>query len=178
MEKKQKFPWQAQIQAILSVHLLGRSSTSTASLIIGVARYSWENPGALEFYTMIMVEPVFRHHRLLWMSQPYHWAKTFLPFYCVSLCLLIKYMFHLTFSFSHIAHIHGSVCVMKINLMYYLSSVYLVKKPLHVSCVFLAQHQDIPTRTTDSQLKSTKHTNWCIYTVHLLMMGYKYARNM
>jgi len=48
---------------------------------------------------------------------------------------------------------------MKTNLMYYLSSVYLVKNPLHVSGVFLVHHQDIPTRTTDSQLKSTKRTN-------------------
>ena len=31
---------------------------------------------------------------------------------------------------------------------------------------------------TDSQLKSTIRTNFCIYTVYLLMMGYKYARNM
>jgi len=34
------------------------------------------------------------------------------------------------------------------------------------------------TRTTDSQLKGTIHSNCCIYTVYLLMMGYKYARNM
>jgi len=33
-------------------------------------------------------------------------------------------------------------------------------------------------RATDSQLKSTTRTNCCIYTVYLLMMGYKYARNM
>jgi len=31
---------------------------------------------------------------------------------------------------------------------------------------------------TESQLKSTTRTNCCIYIVHLLMMGYKYARNM
>jgi len=31
---------------------------------------------------------------------------------------------------------------------------------------------------TDSQLKSTTHTNCCIYTVYLLMRGYRYARNM
>jgi len=33
-------------------------------------------------------------------------------------------------------------------------------------------------RPTDSQLKSTEHTSCCIYTVHLLMMGHKYAQNM
>jgi hypothetical protein len=31
-------------------------------------------------------------------------------------------------------------------------------------------------RPTDSQLKSTTRTNCCIFTVHLLMMGYKYAQ--
>jgi len=33
-------------------------------------------------------------------------------------------------------------------------------------------------RPTDSQLKSTTRTNCCIFTVYLLMMGYKYAWNM
>ena len=33
-------------------------------------------------------------------------------------------------------------------------------------------------RPTDSQLKSTTHTHCCRYTEYLLMMGYKYARNM
>jgi len=36
----------------------------------------------------------------------------------------------------------------------------------------------IQTRTIDSQLKSTIHTNCCINTVYLLMMGYKYVQNM
>ena len=46
----------------------------------------------------------------------------------------------------------------------------------------------ITTRTKESQLKSTTHTNCCIYiyiyiyiyihTVYLLMLGYIYARNM
>jgi hypothetical protein len=31
---------------------------------------------------------------------------------------------------------------------------------------------------TDSQMKSTTRTNCCIYTVYLLTMGYKHARNM
>ena len=30
---------------------------------------------------------------------------------------------------------------------------------------------------TDSQLKSTTRTICCTYTVYILMMGYKYARN-
>ena len=36
----------------------------------------------------------------------------------------------------------------------------------------------IPSRPTDSQLKSTTPTNCCIYTVYLLMMDYTHARNM
>jgi len=36
----------------------------------------------------------------------------------------------------------------------------------------------ISTRPTDSQLNSTTRINCCIYTVYLLMMGYKYDRNM
>ena len=33
-------------------------------------------------------------------------------------------------------------------------------------------------RPTDSQLKNTTRTICCIYTVYLLVMGYKYTRNM
>jgi hypothetical protein len=33
-------------------------------------------------------------------------------------------------------------------------------------------------RTTDSRLKRTVSTSCCIHTVYLLMMGYKYARNI
>jgi len=38
--------------------------------------------------------------------------------------------------------------------------------------------RSITTRPTDSQLKSTTSTNCCIYTEYLLVMGYKYVRNM
>jgi hypothetical protein len=89
--------------------------------------------------------------------------------------------------------------IMKTKLMHYLSSVYFVSQSLHVSGIFVAHHQEvyciyttigtycaswlsvwisIPTRTRDNQLKSTIRTNCCIHTVHLLMIGYKYARNM
>jgi len=57
---------------------------------------------------------------------------------------------------------------MKTNLVHYLSSVYFVNQPLHVLGIFVAHHQ----------LKSTTRTNYCIYTVYLLMIGYRYARNM
>jgi len=39
-------------------------------------------------------------------------------------------------------------------------------------------NSSVTTRPTNSQLKSTTRTNCCIYKVHLLMMGYKYAWNM
>jgi hypothetical protein len=32
---------------------------------------------------------------------------------------------------------------MKTNLMHYLSSVYFVSQPLHVSGIFVAHHQDV-----------------------------------
>jgi len=32
---------------------------------------------------------------------------------------------------------------MKLNLMHYLSSVYLVNQPLHVSGIFVAHHQEV-----------------------------------
>ena len=90
------------------------------------------------------------------------------------------------------------ICVIKTNLMDNLSSVYFVIQPLHVSGIFVADHQEeycIYTTIgtccafqlnvcwpacwpTDIQLKSTTRTNCCIYTVFLLMIGYKYARNM
>jgi len=61
--------------------------------------------------------------------------------------------------------------VMKTNLMHYLSSVYFVNQPLHVSGMFVAHHQEVYC------IYATIGT-CCIYTVYLLMMGYKYARNM
>ena len=64
------------------------------------------------------------------------------------------------------------ICVMKTNLMYYLSLVYFVNQPLHVLGM------SIPTQPTHSQLKSTTRTNCCIYTAYLLMTGYRYAQNM
>ena len=55
--------------------------------------------------------------------------------------------------------------------MHYLSSVYFVNQHLHVSGIFVAHHQGV-------YCSCTTRTNCCIYTVYLLMMGYKYARNI
>jgi len=51
---------------------------------------------------------------------------------------------------------------MKTNLMHCLSSVYSVNQPLHVSGIFVVHHQE----------------GYCIYKISLLMLDYKYARNM
>jgi hypothetical protein len=55
-----------------------------------------------------------------------------------------------------------NIYLIKTNLMHYLSSVYYVSQPLHVSGISVAHHQQV----------------YCIYTVYVLMMGYRYARNM
>jgi len=74
-----------------------------------------------------------------------------------------------------------TVRVIKTNLMFYLSSVYFVSQPLHVSGIFVAHHQEVYSIyttigtccalqltvcwpagwPTDSQLKSTTGTNCC-----------------
>jgi hypothetical protein len=61
--------------------------------------------------------------------------------------------------------------VIKTNLMHYLFSVYFVNQPLHVLGIFVAHHQEL-------YCINTTHTNCCIYTEYLLMMGYRYARNI
>ena len=61
------------------------------------------------------------------------------------------------------------ICVIKTNLMHYLSSVYFVSQPLHVLGIFVAHHQEYNTY----QLLYIY-----IYTVYLLMVGYKCAQNM
>jgi len=63
-----------------------------------------------------------------------------------------------------------SFCVTETNLMHYLSSVYFVNQPLHVSGIFVALYQEVYSIYTTG--------TYCVYTVYLLMMGYKYARNM
>jgi len=50
--------------------------------------------------------------------------------------------------------------------MHYLSPVYFVNQPLHVSGIFVAHHQEV------YRIYTTR-ANCCIYTVYLLMMGYK-----
>jgi hypothetical protein len=61
---------------------------------------------------------------------------------------------------------------MKTNLMQCLPSIYFVNQPLHVSGIFVAHHQVV------YYIYKTIGTYCCIYTVYLLMIGYKYARNM
>jgi len=61
--------------------------------------------------------------------------------------------------------------VIKTNVMQYLFSVYFANQPLRVSGIFIAHHQEV-------YCIYTTRTNCCIYTVYILMMGHKYARNM
>jgi len=66
--------------------------------------------------------------------------------------------------------------------MQYLSLVYFVKQPLHVSGIFVAHHQEVyciyTTIGTCCAFQLTVCCTNCIYKVYLLMMGYKYVRNM
>jgi len=55
--------------------------------------------------------------------------------------------------------------------MHSLSSVYFVNQPLHVSGIFVAHYQEV-------YCIYTTIGTCCIYTVYLLVMSYKYARNM
>ena len=88
------------------------------------------------------------------------------------------------------------ICVIKTNFMHYLSSAYFVNQFPYVSSIYVAHHQELYCiyttigtccsfqltvcwpGPTDSQLKSITRTNCCIYTIYLLTMGYKYARNI
>jgi len=81
---------------------------------------------------------------------------------------------------------------MKTNLTHYLSSVYFVSQPLHVSGIFVAHHQEVYciyttsmccafqlTQLANRQSIKKHNTYQLLYnTIYLLMMGYKYARNM
>jgi hypothetical protein len=78
-------------------------------------------------------------------------------------------------------------CVIKTNLMHYLSSVHFVNQPLHVSGIFVVHNQevyciyttigtcfafDLPICwPTDSQLKSTTRTN-CWHNTYKLLCVY------
>jgi hypothetical protein len=55
-------------------------------------------------------------------------------------------------------------------MVHYLSSVYSVTTPLHVSALLVADHQEVTMYIcnnwpSDSQLKRTTRTNCCIYTL-------------
>jgi hypothetical protein len=73
----------------------------------------------------------------------------------------------------------------KTNLMHHLSSVYFGPicspssggKPYIYNNRYLLSFLVDCCPGWDSQVKRTINTDFCIYTVYLLMMGYKYARN-
>ena len=63
------------------------------------------------------------------------------------------------------------VCVINTNFIHYISSVYFINQPLHVSGIFVAHHKEV-------YCIYTARTNCSIYTVYLMMMDYKYAENI
>ena len=50
---------------------------------------------------------------------------------------------HQIIMFKALCKITHNIRVMKTNLMHYLSSVYSVSQPLHVSGIFVAHHQEV-----------------------------------
>jgi hypothetical protein len=44
---------------------------------------------------------------------------------------------------SHATKLVRGICVIKTNSMHYLSLVYFVNQPLHVSGIFVAHHQEV-----------------------------------
>jgi hypothetical protein len=88
-------------------------------------------------------------------------------------------LWHLTRFTGLVATNEGNACK-ETNLMHYLSSVYSVTIPLHVSGLLVAYYQEVTmyicntcwvgtgptsTRPTDSRLKRTTRTICCIYTL-------------
>jgi hypothetical protein len=65
--------------------------------------------------------------------------------------------------------------------MHYLS-VYFVCQPVHVWGVFIADHQEVhrmnTTIGTYCSFLDDCLLSWLGWNMYLLMMGYKYARNM
>jgi hypothetical protein len=72
-EAKERFPWPAWSQAIHRVHIvclelqLDRLSDES----VHAAGFGREDLGVLESGKAFMVEPMFRHRRLVLMSKPY-----------------------------------------------------------------------------------------------------------
>jgi len=62
------------------------------------------------------------------------------------------------------------ICVMKTNLMHYLSSVYFVSQPLHVSGIFVAHHQEVYCRYT-TYVMCGRPTDKPIWTYGILLWG-------
>ena len=52
-------------------------------------------------------------------------------------------MYVLTFFLCFVDRVSRYICVIKANLMHYLSPVYFVNQPVHVSGILVAQHQEV-----------------------------------
>jgi len=82
--------------------------------------------------------------------------------YINSNAYFVRYSVILCFTDRPSRYIH----VKKANLMHCLSSVYFYNQPLHVSGIFVAHHQAVYSIYT-------KIGTCCIYTVYLLLIGYR-----
>jgi hypothetical protein len=81
---------------------------------------------------------------------------------------------------------------MKTNHMHYLSLIYFIKQPVHLSGMFIAHHPAVFTVYVQQLVRVVRLGDWLlpvnlthntyqllyIYSEHLLMMGNKHARNM
>jgi hypothetical protein len=85
----------------------------------------------------------FRHFFLflLYIKYPFIFDM-FLPFFLVvfqnNISIMLKQLFSLKIPFWCLC-----IYVIKTNLMYYLSSVYFVIQPLHVSGIIVAHHEEV-----------------------------------
>jgi hypothetical protein len=72
---------------------------------------------------------------------------------------------------------------MKTNLMHYLSLIYFIKQPLHVSGMFIAHYLEVFAVYVQQLVRVICSGDWqlamyqllYIYSEYLLMMGNKYA---
>jgi len=68
-----------------------------------------------------------------WARQ--HWVRGY--------CTKFKLTYNICYIFCFVDHACRYICVIKTNLMHYLSSVYIFFQPLHVLGIFVAHHQEV-----------------------------------
>ena len=89
-----------------------------------------------------------------WINNKISGIKLVFSLYATTLNLLCNDQSNCVLCFVGCVSWHS--CVIKTNLMYYLSSVHFANKPLHVSGIFVAHHQAV-------YCIYTTRTSCCIY---------------